>query len=1612
MDGRGASARPRGRRRGKGGAAGEGDGGVGEGRIRRGWPSLRLVITVLACLICDVSGWIALSKDGFRITKELSLNNGTIIEGDVLVNGVIHSSDYTWLGPTVDDVDLCDHTRDGSLRWNANTGDFEGCEASLGDWNAVRFCSKDCGFSHMPQQRLRNASQGGPVDCNSIALAQPDGNGTVLNESARENVSFCSDAMLEFDGWASQLAFADSRMFRMGLPDGKTQHFACGTEPKDIRNKLIVALYEDAAKPQLMSSIVEFGNMHDVVPRRVVWFREGARSEEIESFCAGQIVLQSVPIASPWTDARLESSTPQNAPLKPELNLAPTNCSLYDLQGPAFDYLRIFYNLSGWESLLPPGPPAPVRLPVFSNQSLVGNYSNATHVAALLGDLDPYAQELLDLCSGSHQPLLDICTGNLINDGTEVNVTQLLRDVSSHQNGTALEQLLRSLDRKRSRFSEEEWDSILNKTALPECTDSTVHPLWHSFVRGVDEHDAHGIFKSGPLSTFQVGNDTLPGGCLVRIYAPIGYKLRLSFLDLDLEEDEVFEVREMGEGEMEQGEVDDEGMIKHVDYGPALDGHRHMWTTNTSLPLVTSRRFGSWMEIFYNQSASVVRNSTGYILAYDYVSRASLLVQDKRSTSLQYTMALLEVQGVNMRRFGWPNWPGSSEVQVPGFLALGNVTQAEQCFVCCVLGQDYDVAGDFVREQYRQAHLEGAPILPSWTARPQQADVGASGNLSANFSITVDLEEIPALVRYMGYLPEHFVRSDYISRFPPGSIKAPYGSPLGKRTNWTVQGYTDPSLHSDVNRPREEVGWGMDRIMLHRGGNFSDRDSHGWKGGWGDGTLAGQGTSWRDFDGANAQWFPAWQIVAPAGNLVVDGLRWDLDLDHEDVALFSFVDKSKRLVFANDLALSIACHVKVNNTCGVGCEVLGTGLNMLQCIANIKTTMCSQPVVDDCNNECGMRGSLDCDVSARGVGVVRLHSKVNVSSTADFEMSVGLQRDANDSLVRLKDRTHNEIQPGVLFEGGWATVARPFPAPDGTDNSLYLSYHDPVEDVDFETELFGKSVRLTLTASQVDLLHAKVAFNFPLPIECLGDPSACELYKMSVVDEVRVGLRWVNVAEVPFWDRGYQNKLADFLEVETIVARNREVLELLFIADCLGVPDANCNQGDYRLREKLFRMYAQITETGLPCAQAASASMCVMTVDNMQFMLTDLEARRTEMMHIVNSRPKFHMAKINRLGGPGGLDFASPDPTLNRTYNHNTNTMRISTDLELVGDYVRIGASRYVKNYTECHYREVEVPCGDAKPSSGRGRDISGMDVADSGWVFSVTPYLETCPEQDPDLCFAGGLCDLTNCSWSLDLDQATVSHVFFDGEIENECPFAFNGGSDKGGKLRWCVETQRTAPLTQDWEKPIVDPLSPNTNSRDRVITLPDASGRVLLSTQLTDIKNLRGLRKRSSFTPYKYTVSSLLTLDSDRDMPGQTFWNKKFGAPSGVCGQFDDGVEIACPPLKLHFDSVESSRNSLDEAFIFTGTDVLQGARVSASPYPMMPEARLECLDMQNLPNNATNGTCTSTREGIGGITLVSKKMYICINFAGRLVSFLLVCVFFHLSSSDFLYRELSCH
>jgi hypothetical protein len=150
-----------------------------------------------------------------------------------------------------------------------------------------------------------------------------------------------------------------------------------------------------------------------------------------------------------------------------------------------------------------------------------------------------------------------------------------------------------------------------------------------------------------------------------------------------------------------------------------------------------------------------------------------------------------------------------------------------------------------------------------------------------------------------------------------------------------------------------------------------------------------------------------------------DGLRFVFDLTHPDLGLYSFIDGQRRVVMANTLAQAVPCGMLVNSSCDVSCEVYGTGLNRLQCITRTRETRCGQPVVDECNNDCGLKGEALCEQSAVALGTLRIGSTGQAASSS-FALGVGRNRSngAADNALYMshQDVTRAGVTQDLLVE--------------------------------------------------------------------------------------------------------------------------------------------------------------------------------------------------------------------------------------------------------------------------------------------------------------------------------------------------------------------------------------------------------------------------------------------------------------------------------------------------------------------------------------------------------------------------------------------------------------------
>ena len=422
-------------------------------------------------------------------------------------------------------------------------------------------------------------------------------------------------------------------------------------------------------------------------------------------------------------------------------------------------------------------------------------------------------------------------------------------------------------------------------------------------------------------------------------------------------------------------------------------------------------------------SSNATSSAPGFNASYEIVPRVRMMQEFGNATNLHYALAILEMQGANLSALMSLSAEDSYEsLFSAGKGLLGPVSDAELCFTCSW--------NKITGKQQMPQIIENN--LPVFSVRPPPEALGLDQSYDFQVPTVVDSSEIPPAISAMGYGPSHFIRTGYISRFPPGSFKAPAtGQPLGPIPNWSSTGNTDPSVPLSGQPNRERIGWGLEIAVNGSAEEWHADSPWGW--GWDDGYWQqGIGKQWRDGDGANDAVWPDWQVLIPNGRKI-DRKRLQYDLEHATVPLFSFVDSARRVVLANELALSTPCGVPVNNTCNVACgSLVGTGLNLQQCMANAATTSCNAPVVDSCNNYCGILGTKDCWDHATAFSMLRVQSQGH-ASTASYSFTVGKKG---------KDR----------------------------DDAMYLSYQD--------SSIEGVSI------NTLNILKSALAFNFSSGTSC------------------------------------------------------------------------------------------------------------------------------------------------------------------------------------------------------------------------------------------------------------------------------------------------------------------------------------------------------------------------------------------------------------------------------------------------------------------------------------------------------------------------------------------------
>jgi hypothetical protein len=1043
------------------------------------------------------------------------------------------------------------------------------------------------------------------------------------------------------------------------------------------------------------------------------------------------------------------------------------------------------------------------------------------------------------------------------------------------------------------------------------------------------------------------------------LQSPVGFTVKLTLQYVILGENDTLTIVEGGEFpndkkyHLPDGPVFDKSNLMYNFTGPRGGGE------DESAPNATfvQKRFGHFLSIRLHTTKT--GSAPGFLLLFEFLPRSEFLRKQSDATQLQFALSLLEMQGADLAKFNWDEETGRSVGDYPpGTAVLGVMTDAEHCLACCSVKDSHEADAERQAREREELMLDTGPIPPAWTIKPYEQSLGATSYLAKSFKSTVTVKDIPELVTYMGYKPQHFVRTNFISYLPPGSIKAPYGKPLGKRYDFKAEGIADPAINPEP-KIRDEIGWGMISWLVEKGGNSTDRARHGWGDGWGVGTEAGKGTHWRDADGASDYWFPSWQLLVRSDLLHShDNPRFDFDLDSPDVPLFSFVDRDRRIVISNEMALALPCGTEVNNTCGVSCQVLGTGLNRLQCLTNQAKTRCNEPVVDECNNECGVLGMFRCDSSLMALGAVRIRAMVQSNITSSFQMTVGAPpREKRDNWTRSEDIAGlgvDGVKLGVnVAKTPWGHSSTSQSSPDTVDNALYFSFDDPAaEHKDVTLNIFGVDETLTLSRQEfLTMVSGRIVLD--VPVECnIQDVGrdACKFAQPQ--DSVSQKYTWYTVAAEPMWDNNGDKRM-DLNELISVIRQNLVFFSIAQIKQLRGCGQAKGTQCGAEARsaaQQLLQMYGRTKDDGMPCSRQDVLSLiCYMAVDDILRFLGEFEAFRRSFKEQLFSLQRFQMAKMERMGSQGGFQLGSPDPTLQHEYNHNTNTLRISSYFQTTGEYVRLGSSRYI-NRTVTHF-SAEVPCLGNVTGTGLYPDGDGLNTLESGWSKLVVYDVPTCQAESESLCYVCnadvcGLCNITLSKWSIELDIPTLSHIFVDGVVDKKDPFVFQP-SDISPTTTLKIETKREALFGRPFlEMPAVDPANPQTARGERVLNLPDASGTIVTSGNLHALKRLPGLRKRSSFTPSRYNAANILHLDDTKQILGGAYHYKTLqGNDTSVCGRFEDGSSIPCDPLKVVYDALEDTASQAQDTLRFTGNFILQGSNLTQTVPHASSGSRIAC-------------------------------------------------------------------
>ncbi|EKX42705.1 hypothetical protein GUITHDRAFT_111377 [Guillardia theta CCMP2712] len=1118
---------------------------------------LALCLLVLMARECaGADGYIELTKDGFRVSDMVTMQKGMAIEGDLVMNGYFQSFNFTaesrntaW-GGFYDGE--CTPSRKGAIRWSYTI--FESCDGI--SWKPLKHCSRDCGFQLPPPYEISGCQE---YNCTEYCCPRAD------------SMDSC-------------------HVVSSSLRLSSTDVIVNGSSKCDMLLKTICNPMTNLTCTEVEISPIPFATSK--------WYTTSIDPAFQQTF-----------IVPEYSAVNISNSSGAARPVQQY------TCSTLDYNSSAFDYLKALYNSSGWWKAVPGIPQDTnadsLNFSCFDKVQNAGFAAAPTILKGAIGDgpgnygvyektnkFGPTIQiTLFSYVYVSEDPTatIDLTLVNNPLEGWEVGSDiRFTFEVSATISGVVLDQLtavfatVTTLDKETMKIS----------LTTPYTPDSKASVSTSIGIKG----DASLVI---PTFCVPFGGGCKPGNytgtsCAWKISSPKSSYVQLQFLKVELADnvDSVYV-------------YDITGLPVYTDTN-YLNGNRSdiaplaIFSGNMSAAALQSMQsklispYGGEFLVVFNSGPTT--SAWGFEAVYTLMPRLGKMIDEGIFTNLQFSIAFLEYYNANVTKLISQSAKGRYEsLYDTGTGVLGPMTEAEQCFRCC---------SNLIPTHPVVYQGQGFPVF---NIRPNIDQVGRDAVATKMLSAAVDLSEIPDLCRYMGYLPEHYYRTGYISRFPTGSIKVPTAFPLGKRPVWGKYGNTDPSASSQP--VREAIGWGLSPVLV------GSRSS--WLKGWGDTEGDHEGARWWDGDGANGNAEPDWSIVSPP-NQVVDEVRFNFDLDHGDVPLYSFVDSQRRLVISNAFALSTRCGQLVNSSCGVSCGVRGTGLNILQCLDNIPLTRCGQPVVDMCNNDCKMLGEQRCNDTAVGLGSVRIGSQHRIPS-GYFQFGVGRP----DNLH--KDNMFLSFQ-SLSDTGATLELLQLINDPFDVSNHMMLNVYQLQQ----------------ILPSNVHLILNRIFDNIPA-MKCSLIPPNCGQ---------------TTSAKGYFSSYQLQNQSWPFCPLYNT------------FNDPICKPNANPTAITV---SDLFKFYDRNSSGYLERPEILSLS-------------ADLESRRQLVKEEIWSRATRAQRDLVRFqplrsaaGDIFGLELDSPSCPFPdfclETFN--TNTMRVSSSLELLGEYIQIGQSRY-GNISNC----------------------------------------------------------------------------------------------------------------------------------------------------------------------------------------------------------------------------------------------------------------------------------------------------------------------------------------